>query len=560
MGWADINILTKKKSDSESCTPYDSDPEQLENSDGEYQGKLDYDPHTGVKRALKDRHISLLALGGIIGPGCLIGAGNALNKGGPLALLLGFTIIGVIAFTIMESIGEMITLYPSGGGFTTLARRFHSDSLSAVCGYSYVVVFFAVMANEYNTLSSIFQFWGPQVPLYGYILMFWGAFQLFQLAGVKAFGEAEYWISWFKILGLMAFYIFSIVYISGGIKDRPAFGFHYWHNPGALSHGFRGIAVVFVFCSTFYSGTESVAYAASESRNPNRAVPLAIRQTFWRILIVYLGIGFFYGVTVPYDDPALNSETKALKSPISVAITRAGWAGGAHLVNAFILVTCISAINGSLYIGSRTLTNLAHEGLAPKFLAWTDRRGVPIPAITLFNALGLISLMNVSVGAADAYSYIVNLSGVGVFIVWGTIGVTHFRFRRAWTKQGRTIEELPYKAIFYPYPQICGLAANIFLALIQGWTSFVPFNAADFVDAYVLLPAAVVLYFGIAIFKNRGFKTVDLLTVDLDEGRREDLEAPFKDNEEVYFEINQEAESIISRLKKAGAKFTKYMA
>ena len=93
----------------------------------------EFDPNTGVKRALKNRHISLLALGGIIGPGCLVGAGNALQKGGPLALLLGFVIIGIIAFAVMESIGEMITLYPSGGGFTTLARRFHSDALSAVC-------------------------------------------------------------------------------------------------------------------------------------------------------------------------------------------------------------------------------------------------------------------------------------------------------------------------------------------------------------------------------------------------------------------------------------------
>lgn len=340
--------------------------------------------------------------------------------------------------------------------------------------------FFAVMANEYNTLSSIFQFWGPQVPLYGYILIFWAAFQAFQMAGVGAFGEIEYWLSWFKILGLVAFYIFSTIYISGGIKDRPAFGFHYWNNPGALSHGFKGIAEVFVFCSTFYSGTESVAYSASESKNPNRAIPLAIRQTFWRILVVYIGIGFFYGVTVPYNDHNLNAGTKALKSPISIAITRAGWEGGTHLVNAFILVTCISAINGSLFIGSRTITNLAHEGLAPKFLAWTDRRGVPIPAITLFNALGLVSLMNVSVGASTAYSYIVNLSGVGVFIVWGTIGLTHLRFRKAWIKQGRTVKELPYKALFYPYTQIIGIAANIFLALIQGWTSFVPFKAGDF--------------------------------------------------------------------------------
>ena len=118
----------------------------------------EFDPHSGVKRALKNRHISLLALGGIIGPGCLIGAGNALNKGGPLALLLGFGIIGLVCFSIMESIGELVTLYPSGGGFITLARRFHSEGLSAVSGYAYIVVFFAVLANEYNTISSILQF------------------------------------------------------------------------------------------------------------------------------------------------------------------------------------------------------------------------------------------------------------------------------------------------------------------------------------------------------------------------------------------------------------------
>ncbi|CAI4060741.1 Agp3p SKDI_06G0040 [Saccharomyces kudriavzevii IFO 1802] len=512
-----------------------------------------FDPNTGVKRALKNRHISLLALGGVIGPGCLVGAGNALNKGGPLALLLGFSIIGVIAFAVMESIGEIITLYPSGGGFTTLARRFHGDALSAVCGYAYVVVFFAVLANEYNTLSSILQFWGPQVPLYGYILIFWFAFEIFQLIGVSLFGETEYWLSWFKIVGLVAYYIFSIIYISGGIKDRPAFGFHYWNSPGSLSHGFKGIAVVFVFCSTFYSGTECVALAATESKNPGKAVPLAVRQTLWRVLIVYIGIAVFYGATVPFDDPNLSATTKVLKSPISIAISRAGWAGGAHLVNAFILVTCISAINGSLYIGSRTLTNLAHEGLAPKILAWTDRRGVPIPAITVFNALGLISLMNVSVGASDAYSYIVNLSGVGVFIVWGVISYTHLRVRKAWVTQGRSLEELPYKALLYPWTPIFSLIANVFLALIQGWTSFVPFDAGNFVDAYILLPVAIVLYVAICVFKNHHFRIVDLKSVDLDEGRRKDIDADFSDQESSL------ASSEITKDKKSGT-LVKYLS
>ena len=58
----------------------------------------DMDPDSGVKRGLKTRHLSMMALAGIIGPGLLIGAGGALASGGPGSLLIGFGIIGVIAF------------------------------------------------------------------------------------------------------------------------------------------------------------------------------------------------------------------------------------------------------------------------------------------------------------------------------------------------------------------------------------------------------------------------------------------------------------------------------
>ena len=56
------------------------------------------DPDTGVKRGLKTRHLSMMALAGIIGPGLLIGAGGALASGGPASLIIGFGIIGIIAF------------------------------------------------------------------------------------------------------------------------------------------------------------------------------------------------------------------------------------------------------------------------------------------------------------------------------------------------------------------------------------------------------------------------------------------------------------------------------
>lgn len=474
-----------------------------------------------LKRGLKDRHVSLLALAGIIGPGILVGAAAPTSEG-PLSLIVGFGIIGLIAFSMVQSLGELATLYPLGNVFSTLGNRLYDQAIGGAVGWNYVIIWIAVLANEYNMVASIMIYWAPQVPLYGYVLIFWAAFMALQFIGVSKFGELEYWLAMFKIVGIVAFYIFSIIYVSGGVKGQPAFGFRYWHNPGPLAHGFKSIVSTFVFASTFYSGTEAVAIAASETKNPRKAIPTAIRQTFVRIIIIYMGIAFFYGLTVPYNAPELASLNRTLKSPMSIAITRAGWAGGVNLVNAFILVTCISAINSSIYIGSRTIVHLAHEGSAPKIFSKVNKLGVPYMAVILFNSFGLLSLMNVKTGSAKAYSYIVNLSGVAVFIVWGAINVYHLRFRKAWKFHGRSVDELPFKGLWFPYLPIFGVVVNVFLALIQGWNTFKPFSAGDFVDAYILLPFFFVLAGVLKLLTKSKWQHIE--NIDLDEGRRTDLD------------------------------------
>lgn len=482
--------------------------------DGELDGE------TNLRRKLKDRHISLIALAGIIGPGILIGASLALRNG-PASLIIGFGIIGIIAFIMMQSLGELATLYPTGGTFSTLGNRFVDPAYGAAVGWNYVIIWIAVLSNEYNTVAAIMQFWGPQVPLYGYVLLFWTAFLAFQFLGVRTFGESEYWLALTKIVGMLAFYIFSIVYVSGGIKGTKAFGFHYWNDPGPFNDGFKGVANTFVFASTFYSGTEIVAVSAAEAENPSRAVPKAIRQTFYRIIFLYMGIALFYGLTVPYNDESLKAGSKTLKSPMTIAIARAGWPGGAHLINAFILITCISAINSSIYIGSRTIVNLANERAAPKIFKWADKRGVPIPAIVLMNAFGFLSLMNISTGAAKAYGYIVNISGVAVFIVWGNVCYYHIRFRKAWKLQGRDIADIPYKGFLFPYLPILGIFLNVFLTLVQGWSYFKPFDVGGFLDSYILLPFFAFLFVLFKVINKT--KRVDLMEVDLDQGRRRDV-------------------------------------
>jgi yeast amino acid transporter len=236
----------------------------------------------------------------------------------------------------MQSLGEVTTLYPGGGSFISLAERMVDKSFSVAVGWNYFVIWAAVLANEYNVICSILTYWGPVVPLWGYFLIFWTVFMGFQLLGVEAFGEAEFWLALMKLLGLTAYFIFAIIYAAGGLVGQDgSVGFKYWSDPGAFNgNGFRGVASVFVFCSTFYSGVESIAVAATETRNPGVAVPQAIRQVFWRIIFVYMGSAFFFGITCPANAEGLvNGGSKALQSPMTIAIQNAGWQGGMCIVS-----------------------------------------------------------------------------------------------------------------------------------------------------------------------------------------------------------------------------------
>jgi len=186
-------------------------------SDRDFQS---LDPDSGVKRGLKTRHLSMMALAGIIGPGLLVGSGGALASGGPASLLIGFGVIGIIAFSIMQSLGELTTLYPTGGAFTTLSDRFVDKAFAVAVGWNYWLIWAAVLANEYNVTSSIFVFWSDKVPLWGYFLIFWFFFLGFQLLGVETFGEAEFWLALIKLAGLVAYFVFAIIYASGGLVGQ----------------------------------------------------------------------------------------------------------------------------------------------------------------------------------------------------------------------------------------------------------------------------------------------------------------------------------------------------
>ncbi|KAJ5550233.1 hypothetical protein N7535_001829 [Penicillium sp. DV-2018c] len=476
-----------------------------------------------LKRQLKSRHLQMIAIGGIIGPGLLVSSGNALHEGGPAGALISFSLVGIIVFFVMQSLGEMATLIPVTGSFTEYAERFIDDSLAFALGWAYWYLWVTVLANEYNAISLVIGYWTDAVPQWGWILIFWVMFLTLSNLGILAYGEMEFWLSLIKVLALIVFFILAIIISAGGIGPR-ATGFKYWHNPGGFADSINGVAKTFVVAGTLYAGTEMVGITAGESKNPSKAVPKAIRQVFWRILIFYVGTIFFIGMLIPWnDDRLLGSTSKTASSPLTISLADAGILPAAHLINALIVISVISAGNSSLYVASRTVLFMSRNGKAPKFIGRTNRLGVPWVGLVFTNVFACIVFLGQSSSAGRVYSALITLSGVATFIVWSVIGVAHIRFRKALVAQGEDPSKLPYQAVFYPWGTYLSLAANVFLIFFQGYTCFLnPFSATDFVINYILIPVFV-LFVVIYKFWNET-RLVKLEEMDIWTGRREHVD------------------------------------
>ncbi|KAL4940166.1 hypothetical protein BDV06DRAFT_230517 [Aspergillus oleicola] len=480
-----------------------------------------HDPLTApLKRRLHSRHLQMIAIGGIIGPGLLVGSGKAFSEGGPAGVLISFSLVGIIVYFVMQALGEMATAIPVTGSFTEYAQRFVDDSLAFGLGWAYWWLWVTVLANEYNAVSLVIMYWTDAVHQWAWILIFWFLFLGLANFGVREYGEMEFWLSLIKVLALIVFFILAICISTGGIGGETI-GFKYWHDPGAFADGINGVARTFVVAGTLYAGTEMVGITAGESSNPQKAVPRAIKQVFWRILVFYIGTMFFIGILMPYTEPKLlNSSSYGASSPLTIALSDAGILPAAHLINALIVVSVISAGIGSLYVASRTILFMARTGKAPKFLGRTNAAGVPYPAIIFSNIFTCIVFLTLGESAGKVYDALITLSGVATFLVWSTICIAHIRFRLALHAQNQSISSLPFRAFLYPWGTYFSLALCIFLTFFQGYTAFLnPFSAEDFVINYILLPVFAIFVGGWKVWHKT--KLVGLDEMDIWTGRRE---------------------------------------
>lgn len=420
-----------------------------------------------MKRGLNSRHISMIAIGGAIGTGLFVATGSVVAQAGPGGAILAYLLIGIMLYFLMSSIGELATFYPVSGSFSSYATRFVDPSLGFTMGWLYYIMWALVSSVDVMVASNvlyywdIFKFFSPLT----WSLIFITIVFLLNIFTVKAFGETEFWLSLVKVVTIIIFIIVGFLMIFG-ILGGHTYGFeNYTKGEAPFVGGLSGFLGVLLVAGFSVGGTEVVAVTAGESDNPEKTMPKAVKQVFWRILLFYvLSIGVITAI-IPYTDPLLLNENESVtQSPFTIVFDRIGVAFAASVINAVILTSLLSATNSGVYTTSRMLFSLSDEKQAPKFLSKLNEKSkLPLRALVTTYIL-IVAIIIIANFYSNAVFSLLNIIGSLVIIVWAASSWAQVRLRKAIKRQGQDINQLlPYKSPLYPLGPILVFATLIFL-------------------------------------------------------------------------------------------------
>jgi amino acid transporter len=485
---------------------------------------------TVLDKSMKTRHLHMIAIGGSIGAGFFVGSGKALANGGPASLFLDFSIMGVMIFNVVYALGELAVMYPVSGGFYTYSTRFIDPSWGFAMGWNYVFQWAIVLPLEINVAALTLNYWpGARAVHVGvWMLIFWLFIVIINVFGTLGYAEEEFWSSCLKLSATVIFMIIALVFVLGGGPDNGIYneywGARLWYDPGAFRNGFKGFCSVFVTAAFAFSGTELVGLAAAETKNPLKSLPGAVRQVFWRITLFYIVGLTFVGLLVRSDDPDLLGESGANASPFVIASRDGGLKGFDSFMNVVILVSVISIGVSGVYGGSRTLTALAEQGYAPKIFTYMDRSGRPLFSVCFILLWGLLAYMNIPATGEVVFNWLYSLSALAALFTWGSICLSHIRFRKAWAYHGHTLDEIPFKAAGGVYGSWLGLFIIFIVLIAQFYTAISPIGknlgtAEDFFASYLALFVVALFWAAGYFWKRTGW--LRTAQMDVDTGRRE---------------------------------------
>ena len=364
-------------------------------------------PSSGLSHGLKQRHMTMIALGGVIGAGLFVGSGVVIKSAGPAAVL-SFLITGLLVVLVMRMLGELACAMPGGGSFYEYAREAWSDRpavgslASFLTGWMYWYFWVIVVALEAVAGADLVRYWLPDVPNWIISLVLLVMLTLTNLISVKSFGEFEFWFASIKVAAIMVFLFVAGVYVLGLAPGAHGLNLsNLTANGGFMPNGIVPVLTGAVAATGFYFGAEIVTIAAAETAEPQKAVARATNSVITRVLVFYLGAVLLVVCLVPWN-------ATGIATPYVSALNVMGIPAAAQIMNAIVLTAVLSALNSGLYASSRMLFALTRRGDAPRALARVSRNGVPTRAILVATLFGYGAVV-MSYVSADKVFYTLSL-------------------------------------------------------------------------------------------------------------------------------------------------------
>jgi L-asparagine transporter-like permease len=412
----------------------------------------------GLHQDLSARQIAMIGLGSTIGTGLFLGIAISVKLAGP-GVILSFLGGALIALTVMWALAEMSAAHPAAGSFGLHAEIYLHPWAGFAMRYTYWLCLVVIVGSEVVAAGIYCKLWFPNIPSWMWVAAFSVAMVYVNTISIKSFGRFEYWFAMIKVVTIAAFLVLGTALLLG--IGFPRIGAaNYTGDGGFFPNGAMGVLLGITMAVFSFLGIEIVAATSGEAANPHAAVPKALRNTLFFLVLFYLGALTLVVGLVPWKNISL-AESPFVRVFQTVGIPAAG-----NVMNFVVLTAALSSAMCNLYFTARMLFSLARGGYAPTALGRLSKRGMPVPAV-LASSAGMVAAIVLShFYEKSAFVYMIGLAFFGGPFIWIMILLTHLAFRRANARAGKTVMRFAPPG---PWSSLFGLAALLGVLLSTLW-------------------------------------------------------------------------------------------
>lgn len=417
---------------------------------------------------MQTRHLVMLSLGGAIGTGLFLNSGAVIAQTGPVGAMLAYLMGGIIAYLVMLCLGELAVHVPDSGAFSTYATRFINPASGYMIAWLYWLTWTATLGTEFTAAGILMQHWFPQMSVWIWCALFASIIFLSNVVSTRVFAETEFVLAFVKVATVLLFIILGGGAVFGLLPDfiadanigfQPAPLLHNITAQGWFPNGLMPILLTMLAVNFAFSGMELIGVAAGETENPAQTIPKAINAALVRLLIFFVGTIFIIAALIPFEQLGLS------QSPFVQVFERMGIPYAADIMNLVIISALLSTANSGLYAASRMLWSLSQQNMLPKTFGQLTRRGIPLNALMFSMIGGMASLLTSVFAAQTIYTHLLSIAAFTMVIVWMSVAVSHYRFRRQFVAQGGQLHALKYRAPFFPVVPIAAFVLCLMTCL-----------------------------------------------------------------------------------------------